>query len=215
MKKVYSYDYLGASYTVEVTYKRSRTISYRYRDKRFIVYAPYLTSYKTISKGLDKFAKQLIDDNAHLQGENDEYIYLLGNKYPKSSGVIYFSDDSKITFKNDEELHKKIKKWFLLFITKRVRYYEKMMNTYENKVGVRVMSTRYGSNTPSHHSLRFSYVLVHFTVDVIDAIIVHELAHCFVHGHSKEFYNLVYKYCPNYDYLHKRLRKGIFNDSNN
>ncbi len=215
VQKEFYYPYEDKNYLVRVTYKRSRTISYRYKDGLFIVYAPIFTSQKTIIKGLDKYADKLIEENAHLLGENEDYIYILGKKIFKKPGVILFNDGSQITFKDDVELHKKTKAWFLALITRRVRHYEQVMGTYENKVSVRDMNTRYGSNTPRNHSIRFSLVLMHFSLDVIDAIVVHELAHCFVHGHGKDFYSIVEKYYPNYKYAHKKLRKGIFNDQKN
>ena len=43
--------------------------------------------------------------------------------------------------------------------------------------------------------------------DKIDAIIVHELCHIIHPNHSKDFYNLVRKYIPNYDEINNGLRK--------
>lgn len=212
MTKQFTFSYQGNDYPVSVTYKRSRTISYRYKDHGFIVYAPIFTREKTIMDGLNKFAKRLINENAHATGEDKNYIYILGHKYDKNLGYIPFSDGSKLVYEDETDLKKKLKKWFKDYITKRNRMYEKMMGAYENKISVRDMSTRYGSNTPKNHSIRYSLVLMHFSSDVIDAIIVHELAHCFIRGHGKDFYKLVYQYCPNYDKLHYRLRKGIFLD---
>ena len=41
-------------------------------------------------------------------------------------------------------------------------------------------------------------------------VCVHELAHILVYDHSKEFYDVVYKYYPNYKECHTKLRKGEF-----
>lgn len=41
---------------------------------------------------------------------------------------------------------------------------------------------------------------------VIDAIIVHELCHLKYKNHSKEFYELVSKYIPNYKDIDKWLK---------
>ena len=78
------------------------------------------------------------------------------------------------------------------------------------KVRVRKMRTRYGSNAYSTHSITYSSILMHYTLDVVDSVIVHELAHDKVRNHSDKFYKVVYNYCPDYKALHKRLRKGEF-----
>ena len=44
--------------------------------------------------------------------------------------------------------------------------------------------------------------------DKIDAIIVHELCHMIHKNHSKEFYNLVKQYIPNYDEIDKWLKEN-------
>ena len=211
MVKTFLYDYQGKTYEVEVTYKRTHRIAYHFRNGKLIIYCPYLTSQKTIKEGLDKFANKLINQNVQAQGWGENYVYLLGNKIPiYESGSICFSDGSELKYKNREDLEKKLKKWFLTLVTRRTRYYEQVMKTYENKVRVRKMSSRYGSNAMYNKSITYSTMIMHYSVEIIDAIVVHELAHCFVSGHQKKFYDVVYKYCPNYDILHKKLRKGEF-----
>ena len=201
------------SYPVSLTTKRVKSIRYRYRDGGFIVTAPILTSKQTIIKGLDKFYDRLTSQNPHCSGQTDSFIYLLGKKIAlQSEGKINFSDGSSLIYHNKEELDKKLKKWFLNYIAYRHRAYEKKMKSYENKVRVRKMYTRYGSNSIGKKSITYSTILMHYSPDVIDSVIVHEIAHCFEIGHNAKFYKIVEKYCPNYDYLHEKLRKGIYSD---
>lgn len=213
MTKEYVYLYKEQSYPVLVTYKANHCISYHFRDGKFVIYCPYLTSKARIFQGLDKFAVKLVDENPHVLGRGEGFIYLLGVKVPlKESGDILFGDGSIITYKNHADLDKKLRSWFLALLTRRNRHYEEEMHLPINHVRVRNMSTRYGSNSVSNRSITYSLILMHYSLDVIDAIIIHELAHCLVSGHSKKFYNVVYSYCPNYDQLHLRLRRGIFHD---
>ncbi len=44
--------------------------------------------------------------------------------------------------------------------------------------------------------------------DKVDAIIVHELCHILHNNHSKEFYELVKKYIPNYEEIDKWLKEN-------
>lgn len=209
------YTYNGVTYPVVITRKSIKSIRYMFRNGTFYVSAPrYFVTEKRIFAGLDKFAGKLIKADTKSKARGEDYIYLLGTKVPlHESGEINFSDGTKIIYKNDEDLDKKLKKWFLNYIEKRHRYYEGVMGIKKPyKVRVRKMSTRYGSNSSQTHTVCYSLILMHYTSDVMDSVIVHELAHDNVHDHSKNFYNVVYKYCPNYDKLHKRLRKGEFHD---
>ncbi|MDP9464780.1 MAG: M48 family metallopeptidase [Actinomycetota bacterium] len=56
------------------------------------------------------------------------------------------------------------------------------------------MRSRWGSCTPSQRSIRISTHLAAFPDWVVDYVIVHELAHLEVVGHSDEFWRLVYRY---------------------
>ena len=211
MQKTFDYISKDKTYQVLVTYKHTHRIAYHFRDNQLVIYCPYLTSWNTIKNGLDKFASRLIDNSVQTKGIGTDYIYLLGNKIPiKDSGEIAFSDGSTIVYKNREDLEKKLKKWFLELLIRRTRFYEEKMSLYENKVRVRKMTSRYGSNAIYSHSITYATIMMHFSLEIIDAIVVHELAHCVVNGHSKKFYNVVYKYCPNYNVLHTKLRKGEF-----
>ena len=212
----FNYIHEDKIYPVILTKKKMKSIRYKYRDGTFVISAPFLTSQETIIRGIDKFYDRLITDNPHHSGFTDDYIYLLGKKIRlESEGKINFSDGSVILYENKIELEKKLKKWFLKYITIRHRRIEKEMKSYINKVRVRKMFTRYGSNSITNKSITYSTILMHFTPDVIDSVIVHEIAHCFVSDHSDKFYKIVYKYCPNYKYLHDKLRKGIYNDDSN
>ena len=207
------YKYKDKEYPVVVTRKRIKSIRYIFRSGVFYVSAPKLfVSKERIVIGLDKFAEKLIKSDTKSKARGEDYIYLLGvNVHLDEAGEISFSDGTTIKYKDHDDLDKKLKKWFLGYIEKRHRYYESVMEIKKPyKVKVRKMSSRYGSNSSQTHSITYSLILMHYTSDVMDSVIVHELAHDKVHNHSKDFYNVVYKYCPNYKALDRRLRKGEF-----
>ena len=207
------YKYQDKEYPVVVTRKRMRSIRYTFREGTFYVSAPRIFAGKgRIIEGLDKFAGRLIKADTRSKARGEDYIYILGTKTPiHDEGEISFSDGAIIKYKSKEDLDKKLKKWYLKYIEKRHRYYEQLMEIKRPyKVKVRKMTSRYGSNSSQTHSITYSLILMHYTSDVMDSVIVHELAHDKVHDHSNKFYNVVYKYCPNYDALHRRLRKGEF-----
>ena len=76
---------------------------------------------------------------------------------------------------------------------------------------VRDTSSRFGSNSSKTHRIMLALTLYQFTTDCIDSVVVHELAHDAFRNHGKRFYDKVYKYCPNYPELRKRLLYNVFN----
>lgn len=199
------------SYPVKVTYKRIKNIHYRFDGISFIVSAPKRVKISLIKSGLDKYAEKLISRNVKINAESDDYIYLLGEKitliYP---GQMTLPNDEIIMYKSHEELAKKLKKWFLNYLNERTLYYATIMQAPHYQVKVRKMSSRYGSNNKQTKTITYSLTLLHYSSEIIDSVIIHELTHCFIYNHSHKFYDLLYKYCPNYDILRKKLIKAVF-----
>lgn len=192
----------GQVYKVIITYNHQRNIYFRYRDDAFLVSAPYRASKKLIMSGIDKYFDKLIRQNSkdiHYSFEKD-CIYLIGEQTSISS----------LNIKNEEELRVFLKNIALKTLTEEVRKYESIMGI-EKPYKIRVKDTcrQYGSNSKKTHSLSFQISLIHYSLDIIDTVVVHELAHEFARNHQKEFYDVVYKYSPNYKALQRKLKKGI------
>ena len=210
MDKSFIYIHNNQEYVVNITYKRIRNIHYRFKDGTFEVTCPRLVTMKNIKSGLDKYAEKLIKRGTAKKAEGVDYIYIFGQKitliYP---GILLFLDEV-ISFDSQEQLHRKLKKAFLKYLTNQTRKYEKLMGAPTYQVKIRDMKTRYGTNNRSKKTITYAYMLIYHDLEVIDSVVVHELTHCFVYDHSDNFYRLLYKYCPNYDILRKRLIKAVF-----
>jgi len=198
-------------YPVHIVHKRIKNIHYRFIDGSFVISCHPLTTKKYLQKGLDRFAESLVERGTKEKAWTNDYIYLYGIKVPlKDSGTIKFSNGEEISYKNKEDLTKKLKKQFLEVLKSRVQYYCGLMNVPLYKISIRNMRTRYGSNSKRTKSINFAFILLHYSHEIIDSVIVHELAHILVFDHSQKFYNVVYKYCPNYKDLRKKLIRGEF-----
>ena len=210
MEYLGTYTYNDEVFKVFLTRKRMKNIRYRLRDDSFYISAPYLASKSSINKGLVKFAPKLIS-NRKPKPEGDGYIYLYGCMHEISeSGILELFDDKIIKYRSKEDLERKLKKHFLSVVTNRVRYYEELMKLEPHNVRVRKMHSRYGSNSKGTRTVSFAFMLIHYSIEILDAIVVHELAHSIHFDHSPKFYDVVYTYCKNYDLLHKKLRNGVF-----
>ena len=210
MDKSFVYLYNNQEYLVNITYKRIKSITYRFRDGAFFVSCHRLTSMNKIKSGLDRFAGKLIKRNAKEQGEGEDYIYIFGQRIPLTFPGSLILNDELIVFDNREQLHKKLRKEFLKYLTERTTYYASLMKAPNYQVKLREMRSRYGSNNKSKKTITYAMMLIYYSPDIIDSVVVHELTHCFVFDHSDKFYRLLYKYCPDYDILRKRLIKANF-----
>ena len=209
--KNFFYKVNDKEYEVVVTTKRIRNNHYRFKEGKFYISCYPLTPKATLVKGLDQFAEKLIKMNAKESPLGDDCIYIFGEKLIiNQSGKLKIEGYSDISYKSHEDLLKKIKPVFLEILTNRVRKYEKEMKLPSYRVTVRRMSTRHGSNSKSSKHLTFAFHLLHYSFPIIDSVIVHELAHIVEYNHSNKFYDVVYKYCPEYDKYHKKLRKGEY-----
>ena len=199
-------------YEVVVTHKRIKNIHYRFIGGKFYVSCSRWTTKKRIIEGLDKHAYKMVK-NAGEPALGEDYIYLFGNKvnlhFP---GILTISDYEPIHYVDIPTLEKKLRPIILDFITSRVRHYESLMSLPTYKVTIRKMKSRLGSNSKRTKTLNFSTILIHYSVPIIDSVVVHELAHIKEFNHSKKFYDVVYKYCPNYKEYRKDLLRGNYHD---
>lgn len=205
------YNLEGQDYDVIISYKRVRNISFRFEKGVFKVSCPWVTPKSMIISGLDKFAKKLHDRSPQVQAFGDDYVYLFGRKVPVTyPGSIMYNPETKISFNSPDDLIKKIRKYFLKYMQSRTLFYANLMHCPSYNVRVRQMKSRYGTNSRYTNTITYSLILIHYSLEIIDSVIIHELAHCHVFGHDDNFYRVVYRYCPRYDELRKKLIKAEF-----
>ena len=206
-----TYELDGQIYEVEIIYKRIRNIHFRFENEKYLISCPKRTPVSMIKSGLDKYARKLRDRSTKTQAFGDDYVYLFGQKVAVSyPGSLFLDAETKINFKDQDDLIKKARKYFLNYMQGRTLYYEEFMKSPHYLVKVRQMKSRYGSNNRHAKTITYSLTLLHYSPEIIDSVIVHELAHCFVYNHSDKFYRVVYNYCPRYDEFRKKLIKAVF-----
>jgi predicted metal-dependent hydrolase len=114
--------------------------------------------------------------------------------------------------KQDLQLVRFLKSTASTYIVTRTAQIAEKMGIKYNGLTLREQSSRWGSCS-SRGNLNFNWRLVHAETSVIDYVIVHELAHRVHMDHSRNFWNLVAKYDPDYQ-MHrgwlKRNGHGLF-----
>ncbi len=122
---------------------------------------------------------------------SDEFLYL---------GQIKKFGDYKI--KNIDTYYKKKIEEILPL---RVEEFAKEMNLFPSSISFRKNKRTWGSCNFQNH-LTFNILLMKYPIEVMDYVIVHELAHIKHKNHSKDFWNLVGQYCPDYKKIEKMFK---------
>ena len=95
------------------------------------------------------------------------------------------------------ELNRFLKTTATKYITTRTAQLAAKMKTNFNRITIRQQKTRWGSCS-SKQNLNFNWRLVHFPPQVIDYVIIHELAHLKEMNHSTRFWQLVRTFDPDF-----------------
>lgn len=200
----------GKEYNVIIIKKRNKNTYVRIDESlSIIVTTNYLTPKYKINKilldNIDKISKMIskkekIDNNFYYLGQ--KYDIIIDNNISST-----FIDDNVIYTKNETELNKWLKNQTKKIFKERLDLIYKSFN--ENIIypdlKIRNMKSRWGvCNKKGYITLNSN--LIKYNISEIDYVIVHELSHYVHFDHSKEFWNTVSKYFPDY-----KERKKVLN----
>ncbi|WP_072680868.1 M48 family metallopeptidase [Arcobacter sp. LA11] len=113
---------------------------------------------------------------------SDEYLFL-GEKYKLDESI-----------KNIDEFYRKKAKEIIPLI---VEKYSKEMKLHSTSLKFRKNKNTWGSCNYKN-GLNFNILLVKYPIEIVEYVVIHELAHIKHKNHSKRFWNLVEVYCPDY-----------------
>lgn len=189
-------------YNVIIIKKRNKNTYVRIDESlNIIVTTNYLTPKYRINKvlqdNIDKISKMI-----SKKEKIDNNFYYLGRKYDiiiDNNINSTFIDDNVIYTKNETELNKWLKNQTKKVFKERLDLIYKSFN--ENIIypdlKIRNMKSRWGvCNKKGYITLNSN--LIKYNISEIDYVIVHELSHYVHFDHSKEFWNTVSKYFPDY-----------------
>ena len=163
---------------------------------------------KSIEKVMSEKKISLFNSSLYI---GKDYIDILGKRkrlVVLNEGMNAVSIDDMVVNKR-ENIDSILKKFTLDIITQEVRKLEKiMLIPIEHKIKITAMRSCSGKNYYQKKLLTFDKDLIHYSLERIDSIVIHELAHYYYHDHSPSFYNMVLKYCPNYKELQRKLTYG-------
>lgn len=208
------YQIMDTVYDVVIEKKHNKNTYIRLKEPNII----YITTgYFTTKRGLEQLLKEntkalnrMHKALVRKQNRMDNFYYL-GKNYdiiivPTISQIEII--ENRIFTPSEEALNK----WLLVemkrYALKRTSYYHTIMkeDIPEFKVKFRKMKTRWGVCSKKTMAITLNSELIKYDPACLDYVIVHELSHFIHFNHSKDFWNLVETYCPNYKEIRKQLK---------
>ena len=204
-------------YNLEIIRKSNKNTYIRVKDDLTIyVTTNYFTTNKQIIKLLDQnnnYLRKSIDRIMKRKCKLSKFFYL-GDSYD----IIYISNiedididiEQGIIYTKDEKM---INKWLnnrILEVFK--EHFETCFHNFKESddipiLKIRKMKTRWGVYNRVKHSVTLNSHLIEYDLKCLDYVIYHELSHIIHFNHSKKFWDLVGKYCPDYKQIKKKLKE--------
>lgn len=199
-------------YPIIIVKKKNKNSYIRVKDSEIIITTSFLMpqfEVKNIIKKNEKAIYKMIVNDEKKTSKNSEFYYM-GNKYDiiivPTLDKIDFTDN-KIFVSSLLYLDKWLKKKTEEILKERFLYNYNLINENVSLPSLRLrkMKTRWGVCSKKN-IITLNSELIKYTLNEIDYVTVHELCHLTYFNHSKEFWNLVGKYCPNYKEYRKNLK---------
>ena len=156
----------------------------------------------------------------HLKEKQKEIFYFFGKQLKVQVNYDLFVRRPQIIYSNKKLIaripagysfteNKIYASWLKhkakIYIHKRAKELSKLTGFNYKRITIRSQKTRWGSCS-ANGILSFNYRLLRFNEKVIDYVIIHELCHLKELNHSKRFWKLVEKFCPDYKGLKLELK---------
>ena len=209
------YELNGTKYDVIIEKKNNKNLYVRVKeDGKIYVTCNYFTTKNMILKVLNENTKALqkMVKRIEKQNEKSNKFFYLGNSYDiiiKEEIKKVIITDDKIYTKDLNMLDKWKKEEIIRIFDERYVY---VFNHFNENIKspilkIRSMKTRWGVYNRKNHTITLNSKLIEFDISKIDYVIIHELSHIIHFNHSKNFWNLVGKYCKDYKKIRKEMKE--------
>lgn len=209
---------------VDVIRTTNKNMYLKVKGTNLVVSAPKRIKESAIREFVEQHIEKFADyvekkKEVPLYSFKDNFVYFNGKKYTiysltgfTKSSISLKGAQAYIHTKtgSEQEMEKAIKDYLktklFAYLDKKIKVFEKKMNLEGHTFNVRYKVGTWGSNKVGTLGLSFSTRLWHFRNEVIDYVIVHELAHTVEPNHSPAFWVVVEKYITNSKELRKELK---------
>jgi len=199
-------------YEVVILRKHNKNTYVRVKeDCKIYVTTNFFVTQNQVKKLLDnnyENVKKMIN-SVKLKQTKAQFFYFLGKAYDIIIVPTIDIDitDNKIFVKNEEYLNRWLKNKIYDIFKERLNliysHFEEQI-PYPN-LKIRKMKTRWGVCNRKNNNVTLNSELIKYGYEQIDYVIIHELSHFVYFDHSKNFWQIVEKYCKDY----KKIRKSL------
>ena len=209
---------------LKVSMDQTITISIPYRVSLKMAKEFVLSKIDWIKKQQKAYEKSYLKKDSNIF-QDGEIFYLLGIPYKlkiisdKNNFINiennyieihvkgkYIEDKKYVKNIYEDYLKEYAKKTYMSLIIK----YQKMMEKYKIEIAeleIRKMKTRWGTCIPSKKKIILNFSLIKSPIYCIEYVVLHELAHFKYQNHSKNFYDFINIFMPDWKERKRTLNK--------
>ncbi len=211
----------------EVVRSRRKTLALVVQpDGRLVVRAPLRTSQKIIEAFVSSKSDWIEKSRQSQQARRKffpkrhfspgEFFWYLGKQYPlelvrPQRPALQFHLSFDLDERYAPQAKKRFESWYReqarLFLTERVQYFANLYKFQYLQIKITSARTRWGSCS-GRGTISFAWRLIMAPPEIIDYVVLHELAHTVHHNHSHEFWHLVQSMQPDYAAKRKWLKQN-------
>lgn len=202
------------TYPIEIIYKNNKNMYLRIKDDlKIVITAPKRTPERVITSFISNnidYIKKIIIQKEQIKTKKQDKLEYLGNLYDIcriNEKNIYIGDTKAFvgTKVNLDTWYKKKSKE--VFET----YYNNCFEQFkESKIKpdlkIRKMKSKWGVCNITNKTITLNQELIKLDSKYLEYVIYHELCHLKHPNHSKDFWNLVEVYIPNYKQIRKEMK---------
>ncbi|MGN8631475.1 M48 family metallopeptidase [Blautia sp. HCP3S3_G3] len=175
-----------SSVTLHIIRSARKSIGLEVRGEDVLLRIPARLSDRNLKQFLEEKKQWILEKSAQMQERQEER---------ETTGAV---SPAELSAEEIEAIKEKI--------ASRVRHYSRVMGVTVGRITIRNQRTRWGSCSVKGN-LNFNYQLYYLPEELLDYVVVHELAHRRHMDHSAEFWAEVGKYCPDYKKRREKLKE--------
>lgn len=178
-------------------------------DGRVVVTAPEGFDVEAFLKKHERWLRNRLAELEEVRKEAGRGFPLLGKFYElklDNVGTLELEGERLVLPKERERARSALKGLLRDKLSPKIAFYSVLMGVSPGKIYIRNQRTKWASCS-GRGNLSFNLRLVALPEDLIDYVVIHELAHLRHLNHSREFWALVGRFYPDYERARRKLRR--------